>query len=268
MKIILVWKLFALAILLGSLVPCIAQAGLIAEWRFEEGIPDAPASGALSVLDTSGNSLHGTPIDGPIYRLVPDGGQGLEFNGVSTRVTVADDPKFQLTKSLTLEANIRVDALPDTIQLIVARMDDRAGLDAYFMGLTADGHLRFGYDNESGQRTQLIAPDPIPVGVFVHVASTLDDATGDVRLFVDRQLVALTEGAEWRPLGELDPNHRPGIGIGSWSYEANRVFNGMIDELRVWDEARSVPEPSTAILWLVAGFSGLSIIRWRRCSVV
>ena len=79
-----------------------------------------------------------TPLNGPVYRSLPQGGFGLEFDGIDDRVAVADDPMFVLTRSLTLEARIRVDALTDTHQAIVMRMDDRPGLDPYQMRVDAE----------------------------------------------------------------------------------------------------------------------------------
>ena len=46
----------------------VTYGSVIAHWRFEEGDPNSAASGSASVVDSSGHNLHGTPVNGPIYR--------------------------------------------------------------------------------------------------------------------------------------------------------------------------------------------------------
>ena len=76
-----------------------AGAATIGHWRFEEGAADSAASGSNTVVDSSGNGLHGTPVYGPVYRTdVPGSGlysntRSMEFDGISAqRVTVPDGP--------------------------------------------------------------------------------------------------------------------------------------------------------------------------------
>ena len=69
----------------------------------------------------------------PAYRTadgVPVGSLALEFDGSADRVKVADDPLFELTDSLTLEAYVRLDAYPSSpydLGQIVYRGDDQGG---------------------------------------------------------------------------------------------------------------------------------------------
>ena len=83
----------------------------IAYWRFEEGSSNMAATGANTILDSSGNNLNGTPIGGPVYRSsvaenpIPLTGQpnrlSLDFNGTNQRIFIPDNPLFALTHSLT-----------------------------------------------------------------------------------------------------------------------------------------------------------------------
>lgn len=75
-----------------------------------------------------------------------------------------------------------------------------------------------------------------------------------------------------RPLGPLDPTQQPGLGIGdvqSSTYGEN--FNGLIDEVRISDQALppsqlldAAPEPSTLVLASLAAAIGLGAIIRRR----
>ena len=245
-----------------GVLPDITFAGLIAEWKFDEGTANTEASGYLSILDTSGNNLHGTPLNGPTYRAVPYGGLGLQFDGVDDRVTVSDDPLFRITKSLTIEASVRVDYLTGKNQTILERMDDRSGLDPYLLQVYKTGVAHFRINDGLGSFADLKSPDALPLGVFAHVAGTLDDGTGAMKLWVNGKIVAEMD-TDVRPFAELDPTARPGVGIGSWSYESNNVFNGIIDNVRIYDEVIVVPEPSTIMMWSIVSLIG-GLAFWQR----
>ena len=70
------------------------------------------------------------------------------------------------------------------------------------------------------------------MGQFVHVAATLDDATGAMTLYENGAVVAQTTTTV-RPFGALDPTQEPGVGIGNSNAldNYNVPFNGLIDEL-------------------------------------
>jgi hypothetical protein len=84
----------------------------------------------------------------------------------------------------------------------------------------------------------------MPTGAWTHVAATLDDATGLMTLYTNAVVAAQTTTTV-RPLGPLDPNYQPGVGIGNHSSQPgvfNFPFRGRIDELSVYSRALSVTE--------------------------
>lgn len=251
-------------IIAGVMGICLqAGAATVGHWRFEEGAADTPASGTWTVLDSSGNNLHGTPVAGPAYRAdVPAmaGGsstRSLEFDGISgQRVTIPDVPVLALTKSLTLEAFIKAKPLrPGTggVGDIVFRADNRPGFDPYLLGLQGPGNvLSLQIVNEANQVALLTAQ--VPYGEWLHVAGTLDDATGSMRLYVNGEPVAEMV-TSIRPLGPLAPAWSPGVSIGNdFTGQYGQVFNGWIDEVRISDIALApsafLPEPGAALLIL------------------
>ena len=253
--------------------PSVAPADTVAYYRFEEGPAGGPASGAGSVLDSSGNGLHGTPFGGPVYRAdvaadpLPGTGApndlSLEFDG-NQRVFVPDDPRFELTQSLTVEAFIRPRPFPGVAGDVVFRGDERIGQDSFVLNLF-QGLLRWVViDGATGQESIVSTPAPA-FDQWAHVAGTLDDATGVQALYVDGVL-ADSRVTTFRPLGPLDPASNPGIGIGhTQSGNFNQGFAGLIDEVRISDRALSptefIPEPSS-LAW--AGFAGLLLARRAR----
>jgi len=247
-----------------------AGSGTVAYYRFE-GTPGATATGTGTIIDSSGNGLSATAIDGPVYSAnvpastVPLNGDqnatSLSFDGTEQRVFVPDNPQFQLTQNLTLEAYVYAQPLtaasPDGN--IIFRGDSRPGLDPY--RLSFNGSLVFQINNASNQSAEVIAP--IPLGQWVHVAGTLDDTTGTMRLYVNGTLVA-SAITTIRPFDVLSgPN--PGLGIGSLQDGSGEYFHGLIDEVRISNVALSpsqfldAPQSPSGSTITVGSFSQSSV---------
>jgi hypothetical protein len=75
------------------------------------------------------------------------------------------------------------------------------------------------------------------------VAATLDDATGLMTLYVNGAVVGQTTTTV-RPFGALDPMQQPGVGIGNSNALSsyNVPFDGLIDELSVYNRALTAAE--------------------------
>jgi outer membrane protein assembly factor BamB len=184
----------------------------------------------------SGNN--GTLYNGASYA-AGQVGQAFSFDGVDDRVNVADSPTLALTHSMTIETWLKANAIPAQGQQgeILFRGDDRAGLDPYSLSLQANGQLRFEVVSGPGA-TDVWAT--LPLGQFVHVACTLDDATGEMDIYLNGVLASQTSTTV-RPFGALDPSSNPGVGIGNHggypTTPHNFPFNGLIDELKLYDNA-------------------------------
>jgi hypothetical protein len=220
-------------------------ASVIAHWTFEEGTANTTASGVNSVLDVSGNSLHGTPFVQPVYRAVsrPGSTLGMEFSGGNERVSIADNPLFALTQSLTLEAFIRFDGFPAgtfDFSQILFRGDNRGARDPYFLAVDhPSGRLVFHIENHVGGASEVWSPSAIPISRFIHVAGTLDHATGRQTLYIGGIEVA-SQVTPIRPFGTLDPAWSPAIGIGNVGTALlAESFGGIIDDVRISDVALS-----------------------------
>lgn len=213
-----------------------AEPSCVAHWRFQNGVKDVAAVQNHLILDSSGNDQNGLAIGGPVFRRVnlPTGNLALEFTRDDQRVFVPDDAVFELPRSLTLEAWVRVDHYSMSISrlsLIVLRGDNRAGLDPWFLGVLDTGQLVFLVADELNRNAGVTSPAPLPLGRLVHVAGTLDDETGLMSLFVDGERVATTETAI-RAAGVLG-GEGPGIGIGNLQSGGPQAFRGLIAEVRV-----------------------------------
>jgi subtilisin family serine protease/WD40 repeat protein len=204
--------------------------GMVSRWSADGTAADA----------VGGN--HGTLVSGAAYA-AGQIGQAFSFDGVDDRVLVADSESLKLTRSLTIEAWVRVDSFPASNHgEIFFRGDDRGGLDPYSIAVEPSGRFSFLISGESGG---LQIETPVPTGQFIHVAATLDDTTGNMRIYVNGAL-----GAEQlttrRPFRDLNPASNPGIGIGNHGGYPNTPhnfpFHGLIDELKVYNYALSAEQ--------------------------
>jgi hypothetical protein len=112
-------------------------AGMIAWWPGEDSTSDA-------IGNHDGQTPYGIAY-GPGRT-----GRGFDFNGASgPRVSVPDSPDFVLTNSFSIEGWINPRA--PTSGFVCFRGDNRAGLDAWLIGMTtAPGMLSFQIDDASG----------------------------------------------------------------------------------------------------------------------
>ena len=169
-------------------------------------------------------------------------GKAFSFNGLNGWAALGDPSSLAFTNSFTIEGWIKVNGLPTNYNFgsIMFRGDDRPGLDPYQLVITPNGDLQFLITGTPGTATagSPAVEAPVPLGQFVHVAATLDDATGLMTLYENGAVVAQTTTTA-RPFGPLDPTQKPGVGIGNSNDLANYnvPFNGLIDELSVYNRA-------------------------------
>jgi hypothetical protein len=114
----------------------------IAYYRFEEGAAGGTSMGPGSVKDSSGNGLNGSGTFlyssnvaiNPIPQTYSQNNLSLQLSGLSS-VRINDNPLFQLTNSLSLEAFFYpLDYNTHVFQqFIIFRGDQRGGYDPYFL---------------------------------------------------------------------------------------------------------------------------------------
>ncbi len=201
------------------------------------GVPDGLVSwwtADNTAADLTG--LNNATLTGVAYT-TGEIGKAFSFNGLNNWAKLGDPGSLAFTSSFSIEGWIKVNALPTNSNFgsIMFRGDDRGGLDPYSLVVLPDGRLQFSINGGYGA-TDVSAP--VPLGQFIHVAATLDDATGAMRLYENGVVVAQAV-TTIRPFGPLDPTQDPGVGIGNSNYLGNYnvPFNGLIDELSVYNRA-------------------------------
>jgi hypothetical protein len=160
--------------------------------------------------------------------------QAFQFNGGSERVFIADSPSLAITVSLTLDAWVNATSTPPNgIGDIIFRGDDRPFLDPYTLRMVGS-NVDFQISDAAGNVASVQAP--LPLNQFVHVAGTLDDATGLMTVYINGIFAAQTT-TSIRPYGSLT-GANPGVSIGNLQSDtALEPFVGLIDEVEVFNRA-------------------------------
>lgn len=172
-----------------------------------------------------------------------DGVEELGGKSLQLANTVASDPNFYGQYGL-IEPGI-VDYEDITVSVWVfwngggnwQRIIDFGNDTDNYMFLTPShgSECRFAIRSAGGAE-QFVATSPLPIGEWVHVTATRSGATG--RLYVNGELRATNSGMSFSPI-----NFKPQLNyIGKSHYADDPYFNGRIDDLKIYNYARTVEE--------------------------
>ena len=215
--------------------------GLVGWWRGEGNANDETGK-------HNGTLLNGVAFDTGEF------GQAFSLGGTSTRVLVPDSVDLMLTNSLSIGAWIYPKA---NSYNVVARNGNDPNRVAYGIGgPDFTGQFTFHIAHSPAEET-LYAPQML--NQWIHLAGTLDGATGDMRLYTNGVLAA-QKSATVRPLGFIDPSFQPGLAIGNAS-QGGWPFIGLVDEVVLYSRALSPAEvASLALTKLPATDAGSSSV--------
>ena len=204
-----------------------AQSGpedLVGYWPLDEG------AGNVSE-DKSGKGNNGA-IQGNANWVNGKFGKALEFDGSSgSTFIVPDSDSLKITGTLTIEAWFYPKAKPQKGGIITKYKG--AGNNRGYMVDIYDSNLRFilSVDGTSATNITVSTTDWEPEK-WNHVAGVFDGS--DMHLYVNGALI----GSKPKTTG-VNPTPSP-LELGnSWE---EKVFTGIIDEVRVWNSAKSAEE--------------------------
>ena len=156
----------------------------------------------------------------------------LLFDGLNDKVVMLNDPIYALTDGFTLEAWIYADAWkPNAWQgtIIGKDLDPQRG---FVLRCGANGTLSWTVG--TGSNWNEITSGPVmSADTWYHVAAVLDG--GESRIYINGSLV----GTGACPASSLA---NTALLIGESSGFAGRVFEGRIDEVRIWNVVRTEAE--------------------------
>jgi hypothetical protein len=203
--------------------------GLVAALSFDE-------PGGATAADASGNGNAGT-IRGAV-RVAGIRGQALQFDGVDDWVTVLDAASLDLVSGMTLEAWVRPGVMTgwETVLLKERGADQFAyALYAHDGGALSGGApVPSGNVDVSATPRTVRGPSTLAAEQWTHLATTYDGATQ--RIFVNGAQVASRAQAGGMTVSG------GALRIGGNNSFAGEFFEGLIDDVRVYNRALSAAE--------------------------
>ena len=191
---------------------------LVAAYSFDEGT-------GTTAVDLSGNGNNGT-ISGATWTNAGQYGNALVFNGSNSVVNVVDSPSLHLTTAVTLEAWVFPTAAISFWKDIVYKGRDNFYLEA---GSSQSGSPAVGGTFDTSNDVAAIGTEPVASNAWTHLAGTYDGAT--VRLYVNG-----SEVSSLAQTGSISTSTNS-LQIGGDDFFPLQFFNGMIDEVRVYNVA-------------------------------
>lgn len=155
-------------------------------------------------------------------------GASLNFDGIDDRINIPHSGVFNITNAITIEA--WVNTVYNSEQYITSKNEDSWFL-AQDGGQNTNGKASV-FFNGLSPSGWLIGNISINDGNWHHVAATYDGSS--VKLYVDGALdaQAAKSGAIGTGTNNVTIGYRP-------FFSFNRHFNGSIDEVRIWNVART-----------------------------
>jgi hypothetical protein len=218
--------------------------------RDGQGVLDVARESDLDASSCgSGDACADVSCDGPTC--LAAAGTALRFDGNQV-VHVAPGPINDITVEMWLKTkqSVNVDPWFDGASLYEA---DKAGnANDYGAAIVHDG-FAFGTGNPD---VTALSKTSVNTGAWFHVAATRVEATGVVRIYVNGNLETILSTGNTSPLADAQAPWIGGILFNGQNVV--KSFVGTIDELRVWNVARTSDEiASTMRLRLRGDEAGL-----------
>ncbi|AGA31260.1 DUF4082 domain-containing protein [Singulisphaera acidiphila] len=212
-------------------------SGLVAAYGFNEGT-------GTTVTDVSGHGLNGVIVNAT-WTTAGRFGDALSFNGTNAMVTVNENSLLDLTNGMTLEAWVKPVALNGWTTTI---LKERPGGLAYSLYASDNvGRPPAGYINVSGTDSSVVGASALALNTWTYMTATYDGAA--MRLYINGTLV------QTRSLAGTIITSNNALRIGGntiWG----EYFNGLIDEVRVYNRALAPSEIQVDMNTPIGGGSG------------
>ncbi len=167
--------------------------------------------------------------------LAVDDNFGLDFDGLDDYVTIADSASLTMTNTMTMEAWINPDASANVNRMIINKEGE------YEVALFSDNRIYWAFANTDPGWAWHDTGYTVTNGQWTHIAVTYDNGT--VSTYVNGTVVDVYAGS-----GSIGDSHATldELRIGGRSNSpAGKYFDGRIDDVRIWNTARTQAEIQT-----------------------
>lgn len=253
------------------------RLGLAVSFLFAFTLPAAAELIGHWPLDADGNDpvggSNGTVDASVSFGVAGQFGGAASFSGAGP-IQVPYDAKLN-PASFTLTAWVNPSDTAGWNSVVTSR-EDSGTVNGYILYNTPENQWDFwtGGGGAAGTWGRNIAPTPATLDQWTHLAITYDGATDTKKLYVNTLLEAEVSGQGYVPNGGGGEPRPFNIGAGQ-DLGDSFFFNGLIDDVGLWNEALSqaqiegvastgvVPEP-TGLTLFFSSLIGLAALRRRR----
>ncbi|MFT6861986.1 MAG: hypothetical protein ACJAVK_000540, partial [Akkermansiaceae bacterium] len=222
------WLLLSCAV---NFLASVAHADLVAHWPLDGNAEDAlgnhHGSASSVVFGADGAAAHT--------------GTAAEFNGSNATITVPHDAELNPT-SFTLSMWVNADSIAGFASPVTSRDDVAAtSVHGYLVYNDNGGNWNFWTGTGGGAGAwNTLAGDAVETGAWTHLAVSYDSGSQTKRLYVNGVLAASnSSGNLYSPNGPQSENFHIGSGADNGT---SFYFDGLIDEVALWDEALTSAE--------------------------
>jgi len=220
--------------------------------------------GMYTVSLEVGDEWYSETITREAYVRVFDGNSSLEFNGENGEALCDASPSLGITDGLTIESWICPRGFGEVENLGYGRIVDKTSFAAALHGsgtVYNDESLMIIIRNQSGPPHIACTPESsIVLEEWQHVAATYDGITDDFHVYINgvEQIVTWNSPVS----GQIRDNTDVDLYIGNNS-TGGYTFDGMIDEVRIFNQARTAEEIRASMGDSLVDFSESLVGYWR-----
>jgi hypothetical protein len=205
---------------------------MVAAYNFNEG------SGP-NITDASGNGITGS-IQGATWTTGGRYGNALSFNGSTDYVDLGNPTLLQITGSTTWSAWVKAAANPADDGQIIAKSDASTGWQLKTSPDTGPQTFAVAVSGAVGSRVQRYSTTVRSLNVWYHVAGVYNATAGTLDIYVNG---VRDNGVLSGTVPASQVNSTVNVNIGRRSGGLN--FNGIIDDVRIYNRALSQQEIQT-----------------------
>ncbi len=155
----------------------------------------------------------------------------LDFDGTNDSIIIQDDNSLDITSEITIEAWIRPNDISGEKTILIKGTSNQC---QNYLLVVRDGKLAYGSNGNCGWAGQGVNAN-ITADVWQHVAAVATSNT--LKLYINGTL------KDEIPLfSHIGTSNNENLWIGNSTAGLNNHFNGQIDEVRIWNKARSASE--------------------------
>ncbi|MCB0852273.1 MAG: hypothetical protein KDD63_08635, partial [Bacteroidetes bacterium] len=169
-----------------------------------------------------------------LFAQPPGSGSALTFDGINDYVNISNTAALNPTSAITVEAWIKADTwgINPWSNSIINKEGWALGPQGYTLRCGQNGRLSFNFGN-AGVWHEVVSTPQMSTNRWYHVVGTYNGSV--MQIYINGQLVGTTNYSGSIAVGTYD------VRIGEIAYTAagSRLFDGQIDEVRIWNQALS-----------------------------